>query len=98
MTSPVKTPRKLLVVTEKWCDGNPAVGLSNTLHNVHGSLELSGTEYDSLFYDEIHREGGHIDKVLAEKDPADYLAIIILPMFQMPFNPSTEAVKSLKER
>jgi hypothetical protein len=44
---------KVLFVTERWCDGIPERGISNTEHNLFGSLESSGlAEFECLFSDE----------------------------------------------
>lgn len=47
--------RHVLFVTEKWCDCNPAMGNSNSEHNLYGSLEASGLATQERFYfDEYH--------------------------------------------
>jgi hypothetical protein len=46
---------KVLFVTEKWCDGNPKMGMSNSEHNLFGSLERSGlADYSRLHFDEYY--------------------------------------------
>lgn len=43
----------VLFVTEKWCDCNPERGLTNSFHNLFGSLKSTGlATYSNLFFDE----------------------------------------------
>jgi hypothetical protein len=57
---------KVLFVTERWCDGIPERGISNTEHNLFGSLEESGlADYECLFSDEyLLQFGRSIDNML----------------------------------
>jgi hypothetical protein len=64
----------LLFVTEKWCDGNPHAGATNSHHNLFGSLQVSNVAtYDCLHIDECHLQGVNIDsellKTCKEKRP-----------------------------
>ena len=95
---------KLLLVTEKWCDGNPKAGLSNTLHNVHGSIEESKLiDFHRLFYDIEHFEGYeftdcHIDDAIINEcnyNKPDF--VIILPMYGKSFNPTIKSLEYLKK-
>ncbi|HOL68191.1 MAG TPA: glycosyltransferase, partial [bacterium] len=45
----------VLFVTEKWCDCNPALGLTNSAHNFFGSLDATGLATQEHFhYDEYY--------------------------------------------
>ena len=47
--------RHVLFVTEKWCDCNPAMGHTNSEHNLFGSLEASGlATQDQFHFDEYY--------------------------------------------
>lgn len=64
---PQEKPKpKLLFVTEKWCDGNPQAGVTNSLHNLFGSLEVSDVaSYSTLHFDEYHlTHGRNVDNEL----------------------------------
>lgn len=51
----VKNKVNVLFVTEKWCDGNPAAGETNSFHNLMGSLEVSElANYECLHFDEYY--------------------------------------------
>ncbi len=54
---PKKRKRHILFVTEKWCDCNPAMGATNSEHNLFGSLEATGlATYDRFHFDEYYRQ------------------------------------------
>ena len=53
--APNRTKPHVLFVTEKWCDCNPAMGATNSEHNLFGSLEASGlATYNRFHYDEYY--------------------------------------------
>jgi hypothetical protein len=50
---------KLLFVTEKWCDGNEKAGVTNSVHNLFGSLEVSKVaDFTTLHFDEYFVQNG----------------------------------------
>ncbi len=50
----------VLFVTEKWCDCNPERGLTNSEHNLFGSLEMSKlATYNRFHFDEYYHEHKH---------------------------------------
>lgn len=58
--------RKLLFVTEKWCDAKPEMGLTNSYHNLFGSFKhtydiAAEWDFQVIHYDEIYLKGKHID-------------------------------------
>lgn len=85
---------RVLLVTEKWCDLKPEMGLSNTLYNVHNTLMVSDTCWvTQLFYDEIATWGNvdtELRKVWANCRPN---AVIVMPCFGASCNPSFEVIK-----
>jgi hypothetical protein len=49
----------VLFVTEKWCDGDPIGGSTNSEHNLFGSLEASGlATFERFHFDEYYRSRG----------------------------------------
>lgn len=59
----------VLFVTEKWCDCNPAKGVTNSEHNLFGSLESTGlATYERFHFDEYcRRHRGICDFALLRK-------------------------------
>jgi hypothetical protein len=63
----MKSDWKVCIVTDKWCDANPNVGLSNNYNNIIMSLSraLPSLDISLLHYDELMlKHGKHIDTVL----------------------------------
>ena len=60
---------KVLFVTEKWADANPNMPITNSQHNLFGSLEASGlADYECIHYDEyFHTHHKPIDEFLVQK-------------------------------
>jgi hypothetical protein len=56
----------LLFVTEKWCDGSPQAGITNSYHNLFGSLELADiASFEALHFDEYFlQHGRNVDNEL----------------------------------
>jgi len=49
----------ILFLTEKWCDGDPSGGSTNSQHNLFGSLEASGlASFECIHFDEFFRSHG----------------------------------------
>jgi len=99
-----KNKPNVLFVNEKWCDCNPAIGLSNSYEVLFGSLKRSGIDvpFDIIHYDELMLQHNvHIDKVL-ENVCAKYNSNIIMLSMQLgpnkTMNPSVETIKKLKEK
>lgn len=68
----------VLFVTEKWCDCNPAMGLTNSFHNLFGSLEATGlATYSNIFFDEwnIENKTKCDDEVLRQGMETDLVVI-----------------------
>jgi glycosyltransferase involved in cell wall biosynthesis len=60
--TPASRPRvkpHLLLVTEKWCDGNPKAGVTNNESNLFGSLSVANlATHDQLYLDEYYLQYG----------------------------------------
>ncbi|HEV3259962.1 MAG TPA: glycosyltransferase [Gemmataceae bacterium] len=59
----------ILFVTEKWCDGNPGCGKTNSEHNLFGSLHCSGlATHECFHFDEFFRaHGAKSDRALVRR-------------------------------
>ncbi len=79
--------KKMLFVTERWCDGNPDMGITNSSHNLFGSFERSNFvkdgewEYKTIHFDEISLKGKHIDdfaQQIYDKTKPDIVLVTLL--------------------
>ncbi len=91
----------ILFVTEKWCDGNPEMGLTLSEHNLWSTLAGSGlATCEHFFYDEYYREYGTPgDEALLE------LCARIRPDMLFfsytlcaPHNPTVETLHAVRDR
>lgn len=58
---------RVLFITEKWCDCNPAAGPTNSEHNLFGSLESTGlADFTRIHPDEQFLGGGSCEKAVRE--------------------------------
>ena len=92
---------RLLFCCEKWCDANPAMGLTNNYHNLFGSLEHSlNVPFDVLHIDEAAVQHGiHIDKILVKAvEKLKPSAIIFSLLGRSNMNPSIDTYIQLKGR
>jgi len=93
--------KTLLFVTEKWTDGNPDIGLTNSTHNLFGSFQHSYSaeeyNYKTIHFDEIYLKGKHIDTFanqINEKIKPDVLVCTLLGT--MPCNPTEKFFEVFK--
>ncbi len=89
----------VLIVAEKWCDYNPACGISPSEHSFWGPLEASGlATFDLLHPDELHLEQQQsIDATLLRKcieTKPDLLFIIFLVHDSL--NPKFETLLTIR--
>ncbi len=88
----------VLFVTEKYCDNNPQ-WLSNSHHNLFGSLECSGlADYSNFFMEEHLR---HLDDRLItyhRRLSPDITIVTILPSYNFTNNPSDKAFETMASR
>lgn len=93
----------ILFCTEKFCDGKPEMGLTNSYHNVFGSLKHSGIkvkDFNIIHLDEATvNYNTHIDKLLP-KAIAKYNPNVIIHLFlgKSPMNPSFDMLKEIKNK
>jgi len=97
----MKKPR-LLFVTERYCDGNQELGLTNNYHNLFGSLKRSELEipFDVVHIDEcVVNHNTHIDKILPKVCNVKKPDIIIFSWFgKSEWNPSIDCLKLLRDK
>ena len=92
---------KILFITEKWCDGNSELGLSNNFHNLLGSLRCSGLDvkFSAIHYDEFFKKHRHhVDKalkVIYDKVKPDLIITSFLGLSWM--NPTKRIFETLKD-
>lgn len=90
---------KVLFVTEKWCDGDPTKGLTNSVHNLFGSLANSkNCEISTIHYDELLlTKQTHINNVLVSICSKVSPDIVIFSFLgDSPVNPSDEILQEIK--
>lgn len=91
--------KPILFITPKWCDANPAMGLTNDYHNLFGSLEHTlNVPFDVLHLDEcMVNHGIHIDKILPNVVKKLKPKVIIFSLLgRSNLNPSRETYEFLK--
>lgn len=93
--------KKVLFVTEKWCDGNPEMGLTNHYHNLFGALKSTGlAEIAMAHYDEIqYNTGTHFDfhakRIMDEHTPD---VMVVSHWGTNYLNPSMKTYREAKKR
>jgi len=92
--------KKLLFVTEKWCDAKPELGLTNNFHNLFNSFSQTqnGFIYNTIHLDEsaiIYKQ--HIDSVLIDYCKNNEVDIIVFCyLAHTSYNPSLDIIRQLK--
>lgn len=94
--------KKVLFVTEKFCDGTPDLGLTNNFHNLFNSFNIDfGSEYN---WNTIHLDeasvvyGRHVDNFLVEYCKKWKINIVIYSLLGgSPLNPSLQTLDKIKE-
>lgn len=88
-----------LFVMEKWCDGNPNMGLTNNFHNLLETYKANvNSQMYIAFIDELANLG--VDINLAVKEAVKQLkieTIIISFLGQLSINPTSDTFNSLSE-
>ena len=93
--------KNVLFVTEKWCDFNPDLGFTNTMHNFYKTLSTYGQcKYNSIHTDEAQLVyGKHIDDVLIDYVNSHPTDIIIFSLVNhIKYDPSIECYRKLREK
>ena len=93
---------KILFVGERWCDAKPGTVLSNSSHNILGSLDATGTtEVTSLFTDEVVASGGTVDlsliALLTQQSRPDLIFITPTPAFPV-INPTPNVLSFIADK
>lgn len=98
----MKNELNVLFLTEKWCDGNPSLGLSNHYQNLFGSLRCSFPEvkiniihYDEFYLKYKEKIDSAIEHIFSNSVP-DIVFVSFLGDSYV--NPSIETFKFLKQR
>ena len=93
--------KKVLFITEKWCDGSPASGLTNHHHNLFSSLkstnlaEVSTAHFDEIMYEKKTHFDFHAKRILDEYNPE----IVVVSHLGMSYlNPSMKTYREIKRR
>lgn len=91
---------RVLFVTEKWCDCNPASGTTNSEHNLFSSLGASGlASYELFHYDEYHLTHGEpCDNALLDRCTHSRPDLAVLTFVSgLPYNPRMETIARMHE-
>ena len=94
----VKNRIKVLFITEKWCDGNPKMGLTNHYHNLFGTLEsLNIVDIGIFHYDEFTMNTGkHVDAIIPEViDQFDPSVVVVSHLGSSPLNPTLDSYRHI---
>ena len=88
----------VLFITEKWCDCKPEMGLTNSFHNLFGSLEAAGlASYSNIFFDEWSIENAVRcdEEVLKQGMKADL--VVVTPLNGIPHAPHVQTLGKIRD-
>jgi hypothetical protein len=92
--------KQILFVTEKWCDANPKLALTNNFHNLFNSFSNSRPDctYSTIHLDEsMMIYGRHIDQVLEGYCKTFNVDMVIYSLLGLSSaNPSIETFRKIK--
>lgn len=97
-----KKVNKVLFITEKWCDGEPGRGITNSYHNLFGTFRHSFPNIDLgiLHLDEValvYKK--HVDNFIPEiLDKFSPQLVIVSHLGSSPLNPTIESYKYIKSK
>lgn len=92
---------RVLFLTDKWCSGNPQLGLTNHFHNLFDTFTQTQLNYQihTLHYDEsayVYKR--HINDVLLQYILINNIKVLFIALMgNSPLNPSIEVIKQVKE-
>lgn len=94
--------KKVLFVTEKFCDGTPDLGLTNNFHNLFNSFSIDfGSQYNwnTIHLDEAYVVyGSHVNNFLVDYCKKWKVDIIIYSLLGgSPLNPAPETFQNIKD-
>tara|TARA_R110000824_G_scaffold22464_3_gene82174 strand:- start:1537 stop:2475 length:939 start_codon:yes stop_codon:yes gene_type:complete len=92
---------RILFITEKWCDGNPAMGLTNNYHNLFSSLANSevDAEFNIVHMDEYAMlKNDHVDNLIPRVCD-NYKPDVAIFSFlgTSPLNPTMKSIDYIKK-
>tara|TARA_R110000803_G_scaffold189221_2_gene251673 strand:- start:198 stop:1148 length:951 start_codon:yes stop_codon:yes gene_type:complete len=96
----MKSKKRVLFLTEKWCDGNPNMGPTNHEHNLFGTLaSLNTVEIGVFHFDEYkYQSGNHIDvevpKLIVAFKPD---VVVVSHLGTSPMNPTIKSYDCIRE-
>lgn len=92
----------VLFITEKWCDGNEKMGLTNNFHNLFGSLEntnlyssITLSHYDELYYKFKNHYDYFSEQILEEYNPN---VVVVSHLGDSFLNPTHKTYKIIKNK
>jgi spore maturation protein CgeB len=91
--------RQVLFLQDKYCSGNPKLGLSNNAHNILDTFQQSvkDAQMYTLFFDEAYMYGRHINEILeAYCRKFDIDTVFVSLLGTSPSNPSLNILNNLK--
>ncbi len=92
---------KVLFISEKWCDANPNMGLTNNYHNLFATFKNAypNNDFNVLHFDEYALTNmKHVDNIIpkvCEKLKPDYVIFSLLGNSHL--NPSKESYEQFKK-
>lgn len=93
---------RILFITEKWCDGNPSMGLTNNYHNLFSSLNNSGldVEFAIIHIDEYAMvKNQHVDNIIPKTCDTYKPDLTIFSFLgTSPLNPTMKSMEYLKSK
>ena len=92
---------RVCFISDKWCSGNPSLGLTNHFHNLFATFSETQLDYQihTLHYDEsAYVYNRHINDVILQYCLIHNIKVIFLCLMgDSPLNPSPEIIKKAKE-
>ena len=93
---------KALFITEKWCDGDPRKGITNSYHNLFGTFSFTFPEASMgvLHLDEIPLlHGKHVDSFIPQAiDAYNPDVVIVSHLGSSELNPNISSYSYIKSK
>ena len=87
---------KILFVTEKWCDGKPECGETNTYHNLFNTAAIAGHSYKNVFFDQYSRERNRKHIHQAIRDEAVGCDLVVFTPLNIEGSPMPESFAEIQ--
>ena len=102
MVTIMEKSKKVLFVTEKWCDADPSKGITNNYHNLFKTFKSKypTTQFSIIHMDEYYvRKKKHIDTFLPSViDKFDPSVVVFSLLGKSPLNPTDESLSYIKSK